>query len=565
MESPLADRRISDTHVLLESINSTSNSTRSYGLPSQAQLSSLTLQSILLVCLSLLIAYQCFRYFTCELPPFGSRLKHLPGPRSTLPYLGRIHDVDRMEAWKSMHKFSKQYNELFSCTLGGETHIWVAREDVAQDLLVKNAELSSARADLGTYPGVTQGYKYLPLLGYTEHFHRQRKFAHAMMTRNVNNRYYGHIGLEMKRFMHEVAAQPSHFHHLTHLFCARVSSRLAYGTAHRAVEHSTNAGVFISQLGPSGPLANLVPFLRHLPERLAPGQRGVRERQEREAKLWRDMFDLSRTSAQPDKIRQNYTGASLSVKELGSDNKLLFANEQEAVCAVGMLCTVGIFTIGGPAIVFIVAMILHPEWQERVRAQIDQVVVGADEMVDLKHSPQLPMLRAAIKECVRWKSTVPLGVPRLLTANYTYDGYHFPKGAVVHVLDIAMSQDPERYVDPSTYNPGRWLDETSPNFKRPLTEHPRLKGHHIFGRGKRSCPGQDFAESELLIFCGNLLRFFTLGPKMDEKGQPIWPNPDRWTTDVIGGPLPFDCNIKARDAAKLEMVQNMYEDSKKHL
>jgi cytochrome P450 len=153
------------------------------------------------------------------------------------------------------------------------------------------------------------------------------------------------------------------------------------------------------------------------------------------------------------------------------------------------------------------------------------------------------------------------GVPRLLEKDYAFDGYHFPKGGVVHVLDIAMSQDAKRYHDPSTYNPGRWLDETSPNFKAPLTVYPRLKGHHIFGRGKRACPGQDLAEAELLVFCGNLLKFFMLEPSLSEKGEPIWPDPDRWTTDVIGGPLPFDCDIKIRDAAKLEIVERMYAEA----
>lgn len=151
-----------------------------------------------------------------------------------------------------------------------------------------------------------------------------------------------------------------------------------------------------------------------------------------------------------------------------------------------------------------------------------------------------------------------LGVPRLLAENYAYDGYHFPKGAVVHVLDIAMSQDPERYEDPATYNPGRWLDETSPNFQGPLTEYPRLKGHHIFGRGKRVCPGQDLAEAEMIVMCGNLLKFFTLGPKVDEKGEPVWPDPENWTTDVIGGPLPFECEIKVRDEAGRDAVESLY-------
>jgi cytochrome P450 len=148
-----------------------------------------------------------------------------------------------------------------------------------------------------------------------------------------------------------------------------------------------------------------------------------------------------------------------------------------------------------------------------------------------------------------------------LDADYSYDGYHFPKGAVVHVLDIAMAQDPERYVDPETYNPGRWLDESSPNFKAPLTEHPRLKGHHIFGRGKRACPGQDLAEAELFVFCGNLLKFFTLSPALDGKGEPVWPDPDKWTTAVIGGPLPFDCRIEIRDMQKQELVEKMHAEA----
>jgi cytochrome P450 len=83
-----------------------------------------------------------------------------------------------------------------------------------------------------------------------------------------------------------------------------------------------------------------------------------------------------------------------------------------------------------------------------------------------------------------------VGVPRLLEKNYSYDSHHFPKGGVVHVLDIAMSQDTKRYHDPSTYNPRRWLEETSPNFKAPLTVYPRIKGHQIFGRGKRACPAK---------------------------------------------------------------------------
>jgi hypothetical protein len=146
-----------DAAALLRTVNSTITSTFGYETLSPSSLLQNAIRLVLLSIFVVPIIYQSFHYFTSELPPSNSVLKRLPGPRSTL----------RMQAWTAMHKFSKQYGGLFSCTLGGETHIWVAREDVAQDLLVKHAELSSARADLGAYPGVTEDFKYLPLLGYT--------------------------------------------------------------------------------------------------------------------------------------------------------------------------------------------------------------------------------------------------------------------------------------------------------------------------------------------------------------------------------------------------------------
>lgn len=54
--------------------------------------------------------------------------------------------------------------------------------------------------------------------------------------------------------------------------------------------------------------------------------------------------------------------------------------------------------------------------------------------------------------------------------------------------------------------------------------------------------------------CGNLLKYFDIGPAIDEEGAPIWPDPEKWTTDVIGGPLPFECEIKPRDSVKINHI-----------
>jgi hypothetical protein len=248
----------------------------------------------------------------------------------------------------------------------------------------------------------------------SETFHRQRRFADSVNTRNVNNKFYGYISLEMKKFMHDLVASPHDLHGLTHLFCARISSRLAYGHVDSAAEHVTNAGTFISQLGPSGPHTNLLPFLQHLPAWMVPGQIGVVRRQEKEAKLWQKLYDRTKDAHKDSAHPKTYVSASIEARESGEAGKPLFADRTEAKFAVGMLCIVAIYTIGGPATLFALAMLLHPEWQDKVRKEIDEAV-GEDEMLDLKHSPLLPTLRAAIKESVRWKSTVPLGKPLVNT------------------------------------------------------------------------------------------------------------------------------------------------------
>lgn len=276
-----------------------------------------------------------------------------------------------------------------------------------------------ALTESGTYPDVTKGYQYLPLIGCTESFHRQRKFARTMVTRGANAGFYGYITLETKRFLYELATAPD-FYNLINLFGARISSRLAYGSEESAPLHVENAEKFISQLGPSGPVMNLVPFLRFLPEWIIKDKRLVRERQEQEARVWRQLFEESKKKLGGEARPPTYVQSSLEMKEGGEKSRPLFENEDEAKFAVGMLCIVAIFTVQGPAVLFVMAMVLYPEWQERVRQEIDEVL-GDDDMVDMQHNPRLPTLRAAILECMRWKSTVPLGKQSTGTSFSTAD------------------------------------------------------------------------------------------------------------------------------------------------
>lgn len=84
------------------------------------------------------------------------------------------------------------------------------------------------------------------------------------------------------------------------------------------------------------------------------------------------------------------------------------SGDYEASSVFGMLALVGIFTIGGPLSFYLVAMVHHPDWQAKVQKEVDEACQG--RLPTLEDKPKLPILRACIKETMRWRPNVPTGM-----------------------------------------------------------------------------------------------------------------------------------------------------------
>ncbi|KAJ9629115.1 hypothetical protein H2204_009055 [Knufia peltigerae] len=490
-------------------------------------------------------------------PPKG--LKLVPGPPSTIPYIGRV-DIDPIAPWNSMKKWADEYNGLFRLTTCGEMHIWLGNGDIAQELYCKRASRYSSRPEVAAVPGSHNMAQYLPLMEYGDHWRMQRKFAHTSLNIAYNNQYYGYVPLEAKRFLYNLVKDPLDHYSQTDRFCGRISARMCYGSPNSAAAHCKNAAEFIPQISPSasGPLTNIFPFLGRLPEWINTSKIACRQRREREERLWKGLLRQVRTEMDAGKAEVSFARSYFERKDASEegDGKDFGFDEHEAAYAVGMLCTVAIFTIGGPLYGFFMMMVLNPEWQDKARAEVDSVI-GDDRIVDLSDSPNLPILRACIKETLRWLPPVPLGVPRLVTEDDSYEGYYIPKGAVVHAVDISMARNEEIYPDANSYNPARWLQPEFPTYQEPLTVYPRLLGYHGFGRGRRMCPGIEITEAELLVACGSLLWAFTMKPNKNPDGSLQWPDPKLRTSNVIGGPLPFKFELKIRSEQRKAKIEEL--------
>ena len=75
-------------------------------------------------------------------------------------------------------------------------------------------------------------------------------------------------------------------------------------------------------------------------------------------------------------------------------------------------------------------MVINPEAQRRGQAELDSVV-GRDRLPDFTDRDALPYVNAIVKECFRWHSPLPLGLPHRSIQDDVYDGYHIPAGSVL--------------------------------------------------------------------------------------------------------------------------------------
>jgi cytochrome P450 len=87
-------------------------------------------------------------------------------------------------------------------------------------------------------------------------------------------------------------------------------------------------------------------------------------------------------------------------------------------------------------------MLVYPETQARAHAELDAVVGRLPAFADYPH---LPYIRAMVKEVLRWRPIVPLGMPHQYTEDGWHEGMFIPKGTICIANVWHMNRVPEVY------------------------------------------------------------------------------------------------------------------------
>ncbi|RMY60474.1 hypothetical protein D0864_13083 [Hortaea werneckii] len=436
-------------------------------------------------------------------------VKPLPGPKG-LPLIGSVHELPEKNSWMKFHEWAEQYGPIYQVNLAGVNHVWIARDHVAKDLLTKKGAIYSDRPHI---PALERDNRdsgqYLPLMSRNALWTRQRRFAKQIMDTSEKASFYGYPELEAVRLLGELMTNPSQYNVAMESFISRITSRLAWGTSASSDELKQRARELLIGVSPTGALGNKLPFIMSLPEKLISARAWESRRSRTERKFFEQMQHQVRSEM------DDSTQSKPSWMRSFLENKLKwgFASDLEGAFAVGMHGIAGALTIAAPMQSFCLAMCHYPQYQSILYEEIDRVL--GDRMPTYGDLQDMPVLRAFIRETLRWRPPVPTGIPHESTEDDTYEGFHIPAGSVMHPLEWSISRDPEVFPEPDEWNPLRWLDGDFPTYQEPLTKFPTITEYSQFGYGRRTCQGMGVTEADLFVGLGSVAWLFSMQASED--------------------------------------------------
>ncbi|KAK4555007.1 hypothetical protein LTR86_007773 [Recurvomyces mirabilis] len=505
----------------------------------------ITLLSVIVVAAVIIIVERLER--NKRLPGY---LKPLPGPKG-LPVIGSVHELPERNSWLKFHEWGEKYGSIYQVNLAGVNHVWITRDSVAHDLLSKRSAIYSDRPFI---PALEQDNRtsgqYLPLMSRNDKWTRQRKFAKQIMDTSEKASFYGYPELESIRLLFELMTKPLEYNVAMESFIARVTSRLAWGTATPSDELKQRARELLVGVSPSGALGNKLPFIMSLPEQLASAKAWEARRSRTEKKFFETMQDEVRDSMHAKSPSQSAAAPLFSAPRsrpswmrmfLERKPSWGFASELEGAFAVGMHGIAGALTIAAPMQSFCLALCHYPQYQPILHEEVDRVL--GDRMPTFEDMADMPVLRAFIRETLRWRPPVPTGIPHEVIQDDMYNGFHIPAGSVIHPLEWSISRDPKVFLKPDEWNPMRWLEAKYPTYQEPLNKYPTITQYSQFGYGRRICQGMGVTEADLFVGLGSVAWLFSMGK--DEPEPEVVLEPEIGP-EIVQQPAPYQAQAKER-------------------
>ncbi len=228
------------------------------------------------------------------------------------------------------------------------------------------------------------------------------------MSVSANAGLHGYPARERDRFLYLLARDPARYREWVEQYTARTVSQLSWGsTLPSSVLRETTFGL-LQTISPAGSLPNAISWLALLPAFLSPWKQRENARHRREDTLLKGNVRYVRDRLDEEAAAPSFARTYLDSLLRKPDAVAKWGTEADATAVIGQMAIAGALTIGSPIQSFILAMLHYPDWQTKLQQEIDCVCDG--RCPQWEDREKLPMLRAVVKEVIRWRPPVPTGM-----------------------------------------------------------------------------------------------------------------------------------------------------------
>ena len=424
-----------------------------------------------------------------------------PGPRP-LPFIGNKLDIPKSHPWIQFQKWSEKHGPIYTLWLGRRPTLIISDPEVAVDLLEKRSNKYSSRPRSVAMGEIYWDMASILVQPYGKHWSVRRKLLHTAMTPRALKTYLPVQTAEASRLCHQLLAAPHDWERLIDRFTASIVFSVAYG--HRIdslqspiIRQRLKFMHYAASLNvPGAYLVESFPFLKHLPNLLAPWkadiQRHGREEAAANMALVRLVQDDIRTAKDPESIPPSLCKHLLAARAADPSSFSLLSDRDFSFIPASLFGA-GSDTTASTLCSAFLALVTHPATLHAAHAELDAVISPAcSRTPTFNDESSLPYIRALCKEVLRWRPVAVLGgTPHASTEPDTYRDCHIPAGTTVLGNTWAINLNPVYYPNPHHFNPLRFLDrDTDPSSLKYLPEkyllstpvergkpHPSKLGH----------------------------------------------------------------------------------------
>ncbi|TDL15532.1 cytochrome P450 [Rickenella mellea] len=468
------------------------------------------------------------------------------GPKG-LPFLGNILQLGDKQ-WLKYTEWHKTFGPVYRLNFAGQDVIVVGTAKCAADLMDRRPAIYSDRPRFIMATEILTGGMNLAFARYGDRWRRMRRAANNGLSLKAAQEYTPLQEKEAIYLLHGLLHEKGNIDpQLRRTAAATVLSAVyAYppiSIGDHLVEKVENyVDRMLKAALPGNYLVDIFPFMMYIPTWMAKWKSEGYAWFKKDTDMFLGLVDDVKTGL------KDGTRSECFVAKLLDTTQQSDLDPVETAWLAGMM-----LSMASTLSFFILAMVLFPHVQTKLRAEVD-AAVGRDRFPNYSDVRKLPYLNAVIKETLRWRPMGPLAVPHRSSQDDVYEGHFIPAGTLIFPNVWAMHHDESIYPDPEDFKPERFLAEDGVT---PIhyADDAKDLGVHTFGFGRRSCIGYTVANNALALNAASIVFAFHIDKAKDASGNDITPDPNDLLDEGLAvRPTPFECKITPRSPAIVEMI-----------